>query len=122
MNAILTPAQAKRIAIMAQDGLARSLRPVHTPLDGDAVFVMATGERPLRDPALAQLTLIGSIAADCSGARGRARGVRSRGARAVGVLSHGASEGVRREENRKIEKIERTAGGAPLPYFLIPIP
>ena len=47
------------------DGLARSLRPVHTPFDGDAVFVIATGERPLPEPAMAQLGLIGSIAADC---------------------------------------------------------
>jgi len=65
VNAVVNQAQAKRIAIMAQDGLARSLRPVHTPFDGDAVFVMATGERTLRDPAALQLGLIGSIAADC---------------------------------------------------------
>ena len=65
VNAAVSTAQAKRIAIMAQDGLARSLRPVHTPFDGDAVFVIATGERPLPDPAMAQLGLIGSIAADC---------------------------------------------------------
>lgn len=65
VNAVLNQAQAKRVAIMAQDGLARSLRPVHTPLDGDAVFVMATGERTLREPLPAQISLIGSIAADC---------------------------------------------------------
>ena len=65
VNAALSAALAKRVAIMAQDGLARSLRPVHTPLDGDAVFVIATGERALREPVPAQLSLIGSIAADC---------------------------------------------------------
>jgi L-aminopeptidase/D-esterase-like protein len=65
VNALVNAAQAKRIAIMAQDGLARSLRPVHTPFDGDAVFVIATGERPLPEPAMAHLGLIGSIAADC---------------------------------------------------------
>ena len=65
VNTILTPAQAKRVAIMAQDGLARTIRPVHTPFDGDTVFVMATGERPLSDPAPVELTLIGSLAADC---------------------------------------------------------
>jgi L-aminopeptidase/D-esterase-like protein len=64
-NAVLNAAQTKRIAIMAQDGLARSLRPVHTPLDGDVVFALATGERTLRDPVPAQLALLGSIAADC---------------------------------------------------------
>jgi L-aminopeptidase/D-esterase-like protein len=65
VNAMLTPAQAKRVAIMAQDGLARSLRPVHTPLDGDSVFVVATGERPLADPLPLELTVLGSLAADC---------------------------------------------------------
>jgi L-aminopeptidase/D-esterase-like protein len=65
VNGMLTPAQAKRVAIMAQDGLARSLRPVHTPLDGDSVFVVATGERPLADPVALELTVLGSLAADC---------------------------------------------------------
>ena len=64
-NAALTPAQAKRIAIMAQDGLARALRPVHTPLDGDVVFAIATGARPLEEPAPLQVARLGSIAADC---------------------------------------------------------
>ena len=49
-DAALTKAQARRLAIMAQDGMARALRPVHTPLDGDIVFVGATGVRPLADP------------------------------------------------------------------------
>jgi L-aminopeptidase/D-esterase-like protein len=64
-NAVLTPAQAKRMAIMAQDGLARSLRPVHTPLDGDVVFAIATGARPLEEPVPLSLARLGSIAADC---------------------------------------------------------
>lgn len=65
VNAVLNQAQAKRIAIMAQDGMARALRPVHTPVDGDVVFVMATGQRTLRDPVAVQLAHLGSIAADC---------------------------------------------------------
>ncbi|MEQ1755285.1 MAG: P1 family peptidase [Micropepsaceae bacterium] len=65
VNAVLSPAQAKRIAIMAQDGMARALRPIHTPVDGDVVFVMATGERTLREPLPYQLTMLGSLAADC---------------------------------------------------------
>jgi len=65
VNAALTPAQTKRIAIMAQDGLARSLRPVHTPLDGDVVFALATGEHALGEPAPVHLMTLGSIAADC---------------------------------------------------------
>lgn len=71
-NAALTPAEAQRVAIMAQDGFARAVRPVHTPLDGDTLFVMATGRLPLAGPvALARL---GTIAADCV-ARALARGV-----------------------------------------------
>lgn len=65
VNAALTPAQTKRIAIMAQDGLARALRPIHTPLDGDTVFAIATGARPLADPVPASLAVLGSLAADC---------------------------------------------------------
>ena len=38
-----TRPSAKRLAMMAQDGLARSIRPVHTPQDGDTVFAVATG-------------------------------------------------------------------------------
>src|SRR5436190_3771307 len=72
-DAALTKPQARRLAIMAQDGLARALRPVHTPLDGDIVFAAATGARPLPDPihALAEL---GALAADVV-ARAIARGV-----------------------------------------------
>lgn len=42
-NAILTKAQAKRLAMSAHDGLARSIRPAHTTLDGDTLFALATG-------------------------------------------------------------------------------
>ena len=72
-NAILTKAQAKRLAIMAQDGLARAIRPAHAPMDGDTIFAAATGEIPLRDPAY-DLTLLGMLAGDCV-ARAIARGV-----------------------------------------------
>ena len=73
-DAILTPAQAKRIAIMAQDGLARAIRPAHAPFDGDVVFALATGRRPLGDAADFTLTRLGALAADCL-ARAIARGV-----------------------------------------------
>jgi len=42
-SAHLTKAQAKRMAIAAHDGYARALWPIHTPLDGDIVFALATG-------------------------------------------------------------------------------
>jgi D-aminopeptidase len=72
-DAALTKAQAKRVAVMAQDGLARALRPVHAAMDGDVVFAAATGraEGPV-DPIA--LTQIGAVAADCL-ARAVARAV-----------------------------------------------
>lgn len=44
-DATLSPAQARRLAIMAADGLSRAIRPIHTPFDGDVVFAVATGAR-----------------------------------------------------------------------------
>ena len=48
---------------MAQNGLARAIYPVHTPLDGDVVFAAATGRKPLADPLLG-LTELGAVAAN----------------------------------------------------------
>ena len=79
-DAALTKAQTRRLAMMAQDGMARALRPVHTPLDGDIVFAVnlppQLGARPLaamsRSIALAEL---GSLAADVVAVALIARGV-----------------------------------------------
>ncbi|GJE55906.1 MULTISPECIES: P1 family peptidase [Methylobacterium] len=62
-DAALTKAQAKRLAVTAQDGLARAIHPVHTPLDGDVVFAVSTGRLPLADP-VGDLARIGAAAAD----------------------------------------------------------
>lgn len=43
-NAVLTKAQANKIASMAQDGYARTMRPAHTMVDGDTIFTLATGK------------------------------------------------------------------------------
>jgi L-aminopeptidase/D-esterase-like protein len=72
-NARLDKGSAQRLAVMAQDGLARSIRPVHTPQDGDTVFSLATGHVDLGSDALA-LADLGTAAADCL-ARAVARGV-----------------------------------------------
>lgn len=72
-NARLDKASAKRLAMMAQDGLVRAIRPVHTPQDGDTVFAIATGLHELGDDPLA-LAELGTLAADCL-ARAVARGV-----------------------------------------------
>ncbi len=57
-DAVLTKAQCKRLAVMAHDGYAHAIWPVHTPLDGDTIFAAATGRRPLADPVF-DLALIG---------------------------------------------------------------
>ncbi len=67
-DAVLTKAQARRLAVMAQDGLARAIHPVHTPLDGDVVFAVSTGRTALADPAT-DLARIGDAAAGRSPAR-----------------------------------------------------
>jgi L-aminopeptidase/D-esterase-like protein len=75
-NADLDKGEAKRFAMMAQDGIARAVRPAHTPFDGDLVFGLASGALPLgRDSARqAKIARLGSAAADCL-ARAIARAV-----------------------------------------------
>lgn len=73
-DAALTRVQCQRLAIMAQDGLARAIRPAHTPFDGDIVFALSTGARPLAGPAPLSLARLGHAAADTL-ARAIARGV-----------------------------------------------
>lgn len=53
----LTRDQAERLAIAAHDGLALSIFPAHTPFDGDTVFALSTGKRPLADGSRGLLTL-----------------------------------------------------------------
>jgi L-aminopeptidase/D-esterase-like protein len=72
-NARLDKGSCRRLAVMAQDGLARAIRPVHTPQDGDSVFALATGRHELSADPLA-LGEIGTLAADCL-ARATARAV-----------------------------------------------
>jgi D-aminopeptidase len=72
-DARLTRAEAQRLATAAQDGMARALVPSHTPLDGDLVFAVSTGAKPLADP-LADSFRLGHAAACCL-ARAIARAV-----------------------------------------------
>ncbi|HEV2546717.1 MAG TPA: P1 family peptidase [Stellaceae bacterium] len=73
-NAALSRAEARRVAMMAQDGYARAIRPAHTPFDGDTIFVLAMGVRAPPGPRAATVARIGALAADCV-ARAVARGV-----------------------------------------------
>ncbi len=71
-DAVLTKAQATKIAQMAHDGMARAIRPAHTMFDGDTLFCLATGTRPLpateglfAAPQARALSELGHAAADC---------------------------------------------------------
>lgn len=62
-DARITKVEAKQIAVMAHDGFPRALYPVHTPGDGDLLFVLSTGEKPLDRESLSLLSL-GTTAAN----------------------------------------------------------
>lgn len=73
-DAVLSPAGCRRVAVAAQDGLARAIRPAHTPLDGDTVFALATGAVDVppnpdlptaMSPETTLVTAVGTAAADC---------------------------------------------------------
>lgn len=72
-DATLSPAGCRRMAIAAHDGLARAIRPAHTPIDGDTVFALSTGAvnvpvdpdtPPQMSGETALLTAVGAAAAD----------------------------------------------------------
>jgi L-aminopeptidase/D-esterase-like protein len=72
-DAALTKVQALKVAQMAHDGLARAIRPAHTMFDGDTLFCMATGRRPLPEAPgffigthAQSINEIGHAAADCT--------------------------------------------------------
>ncbi|MDR3496746.1 MAG: P1 family peptidase [Ancalomicrobiaceae bacterium] len=71
-DAVLSKPEAKRLAVMAHDGFARALYPAHTPFDGDLVFALATGHRPLA--GIADLVELGVAGANVL-ARAIARGI-----------------------------------------------
>ena len=73
-DAALSPAGCRRVAVAAHDGLARTIRPCHTPLDGDTVFALATGAIEVApdpttpasmSPETPLITAVGAAAADC---------------------------------------------------------
>ena len=59
-DAVLTKPQAHRLAQVAHDGLARSIRPVHTPMDGDTLFALGTGT----SGQTADMMLLSTLAAE----------------------------------------------------------
>lgn len=71
-NANLSQKALKRLAIMAQDGIAMAVQPSHTPLDGDTIFALSTGDEACTSPP--HLAELGAAAARCV-ARAIARGI-----------------------------------------------
>lgn len=71
-NAKLSRRELRRVAIMAQDGIAMAVQPSHTSLDGDTIFALSIGDKPCNSPV--DLSLIGAAATRCV-ARALARGV-----------------------------------------------
>ena len=65
-NAVLTQANANKLAEMAHDGYARAIEPTHTPSDGDCIFAMATGTTTTTsttwDVVSANMSLLGVFA------------------------------------------------------------
>ena len=57
-NAKLNKEQINKVAQMAQDGLARTVRPAHTMLDGDTIFALATGDKK------ADVNIVGAFGAE----------------------------------------------------------
>jgi L-aminopeptidase/D-esterase-like protein len=80
-DAVITKAQASRLATVAHDGLARSINPVHTMSDGDTLFALGTGRA---DKSLGQLVL-GTMAAEAT-ALAVVRAVRAAQALTIGKL------------------------------------
>ncbi len=73
-DADLTPSECQRLSDMAVAGLARAIRPVFAPFDGDVVFALATGDVPIGENRPTMLSRLGELAASAL-ARSVARGV-----------------------------------------------
>ncbi len=73
-DAKLTHAELRRLAIMAQDGIALAVRPSHTPMDGDTLFALSTENIPIDTPRVVALSELGAAAARCV-ARALSRGI-----------------------------------------------
>ncbi|MBV44313.1 MAG: peptidase T4 [Rhodobiaceae bacterium] len=61
-NAKLSPKEAKRIAIMAHTGMSRAIRPIHTPVDGDIIFVVSTNSY-IKETTFQDINILGELGA-----------------------------------------------------------
>jgi L-aminopeptidase/D-esterase-like protein len=83
VDADLTSGEAMRVAQMASAGVARAIRPVFAPFDGDVIYAIATAAKPTPEPRALAVARFGALAADCL-ARAIARGVYE--AQTIGAL------------------------------------
>ncbi|MAF58425.1 MAG: hypothetical protein CMK03_11005 [Ponticaulis sp.] len=83
-DAALTPSETQRVADMAVAGMARAIRPVFAPFDGDVVFALSTGEKEISEPRPLMIARLGELAASTL-ARAIARGVHAANAAPSGV-------------------------------------
>ncbi len=85
-NAVLTKEQANRLATVCHDGMARAVRPCHTPSDGDTIFVLATGEQAIEHREYRALEVIASLAVERAIRRGVTTATGLGGVPALGEL------------------------------------
>ena len=78
-NVKFDKAQATKVAQMAQDGVARTIRPAHTMLDGDTIFALATGPEESRCQHRRRLCRRGAGAGHRQGSQGSQTGRRAAG-------------------------------------------
>ena len=108
-DAALDRSEALRVALMAQDGLARAIRPAHCPLDGDTVFALSTGPRAARRSGL-RARRDRASRGRLSRARHRSGGLRGRKPRRHPRLAR--SRPAERPGLRPSAPAQRRAGGA----------
>ena len=62
-DAVLSKAQASKLAAVAHDGMARAIRPIHSMVDGDTVFCLASSRRPVAEDPMRSLFAFNTLLA-----------------------------------------------------------
>jgi L-aminopeptidase/D-esterase-like protein len=96
-NAALTKEQANRLATVCHDGLARAVRPAHTPSDGDTIFALATGDVPIEHRDYRALEVIASLAVERAIRRGVRTATSLGGVPAIGDLRNATKRQARQK-------------------------
>lgn len=89
VDAKLTKAECRRLAMSAHDGLARAIHPAHTMFDGDTIFAAATGATPLPDDPIPRAIALNTL---CTAAADVFQQAIANGVHAANDLSPGGTE------------------------------